>query len=80
MLFFLLPQGNDEFTDILKTEMVNNDVQGISTSNLKATTTSGNIVVDGDDDASVESKTPTAQQKAIGAVVESAVDKAKDQN
>ena len=32
-----------------------------------------------DDDTSLESNTPTAQQKAIGSVVESAVDKAKDQ-
>ena len=32
-----------------------------------------------DDETSLESNTPTAQQKAIGSVVESAVDKAKDQ-
>jgi hypothetical protein len=32
-----------------------------------------------DDEPSLESNTPTAQQKAIGSVIESAVDKAKDQ-
>jgi len=46
-------KGNDEFTDILKEEMVKNDVVGISTSNMKATT-SDNIVVKEESEAEVE--------------------------